>query len=770
MFRDLRTPLWTLALATLAIALAFVPLFDLIGYEFSFVMAFAASFAGAHLGAAAAADIRTNGSTSDRAALDARPIAELFSLWVRKSLSLVLMLLVPLAIMALNALRVRNCNFFGGLAWYFLLPILSAICATGWALAAGFSLRRGGTALAILVVFASFAWSIYRLYRDPPIFAYDPFAGYFPGSLYDEEVVPTEVLYWARTYHLLCAATALSLAGLFLDGTSVRASLRSAHGRAGAAISFLILGSLSLSLYHERAERGFIRDAAALRSALGGHRTTEHFELYYTPTGPFAKKLDEVASDHEFRYLQLKATFGVEPAGKVESYLFDSPAQKRSLMGADRTSITRPYLRQIYLQSEGLPHPVLKHELGHVFAGAFGDSLLGISLQDLYPNVGLIEGVAVAGDFSEKPLTPHQAVAAMRQKGQLTSIERLFSPRFFGVSAGQAYLEAGSFCRFLLDTYGAPPLEKVFRAGGSEASFSSAYGISLSALEQKWLAFIDTQSVPPEEGQVVREHLRAPSLFKKPCAHELALRKAAAQKAAGAQEWDRALVMLKSVCHDDPAEPQHQVAIMDMAWQANRPQVARDEAQKLIDSDAVSAVLKGRAYLLLGDIALTRGETSQAIGAYDRALALPLDEPSRRLATAKRFAAAYAPGNARDLLVKYLIERNREPAVELLLLRKLADEVPNLGLAHYLFGRRLVDREEFADGIRELAASRRLGLPDDRFDKEALRLSATSLYKLKRYDDARAAFAELSRHGSEAERAEAKDFIARTRFEERGAL
>ena len=37
---------------------------------------------------------------------------------------------------------------------------------------------------------ASLLWSLLRLYRDPPVFAFDPFGGYFPGPIYDEALRP----------------------------------------------------------------------------------------------------------------------------------------------------------------------------------------------------------------------------------------------------------------------------------------------------------------------------------------------------------------------------------------------------------------------------------------------------------------------------------------------------------------------------------------------------------------------------------------------------
>ena len=52
MLRDLRTIGWAIALLGLGCVLSAIPLFDLLGYEFTFALGLAAAVCGAHLGAA----------------------------------------------------------------------------------------------------------------------------------------------------------------------------------------------------------------------------------------------------------------------------------------------------------------------------------------------------------------------------------------------------------------------------------------------------------------------------------------------------------------------------------------------------------------------------------------------------------------------------------------------------------------------------------------------------------------------------------------------
>src|SRR5207248_653831 len=117
-----------------------------------------------------------------------------------------------------------NCNLTGGALFYLVLPVLSAVTATAAGVFAGLLARgrRIAVALALAIVLASIAWGLWRFYTTPPVFAFDPFVGWFPGSLYDEELEVSRALLVARGIHLLGACAALVLAAAFLDGRRLR--------------------------------------------------------------------------------------------------------------------------------------------------------------------------------------------------------------------------------------------------------------------------------------------------------------------------------------------------------------------------------------------------------------------------------------------------------------------------------------------------------------------------------------------------------------------
>ena len=125
---------------------------------------------------------------------------------------------------------------------------------------------------------------------------------------------------------------------------------------------------------------------------------------------------------------------------------------------------------------ERFPSTRLRHEMAHVFAGAFGDPLFGVALAWRWHGPlplpalasGLVEGVAEAAD-SRVPTTTstiHQQAAAMIAAGRAPPLEEVVGAGFSAQSGARAYTMAGSFCRFLLETRGADAAARALPIGG----------------------------------------------------------------------------------------------------------------------------------------------------------------------------------------------------------------------------------------------------------------------------------------------------------------
>jgi hypothetical protein len=768
---------WTLALGALAVLLCITPLFNVLAYEFCLALALAAAFAGAHLGAARVWQERHGRAPSDGQRADAHPLRTVASLYMRAVGQVWALLALPLLLVLGNALRVRNCDLAGGLGWFFMLPMLSGACGAALglvvAIAKNYRRRVVPTLLAIGAIIGSLAWGVWRFYAAPPIFGFDPFVGYFAGTLYDEDIAITSAFVWARLYHLSVALTFLALAALLLDGETLSLRRAAARGRGRLLILPIIAVFATGLMVHNRARLGFQLDAGDIARALGAEKRTAHFILHYSPRGPYAKDIDAFASDDELRWTQLEKFFGQAPPPPVHAFLFDNANDKRRLMGAAQTFIAKPWRREIYLQHDGWPQTVTMHELAHVFAGQFGDRLFGIARAGLHFNVGLIEGIAVAASWSGTPLTPHQVSRLLLDRHVVgpEALAEVMSPRFFGLNAGQAYNLAGSFVRFLVDNYGVQKMEALFHAAGSDDSYRRIYGKGFAQLRDEWQAALAREEVPPAEGAMALAWLKRPSVFHRACAHAIAAARQQAHATAAAGDRAGALAQFQALCRDEPGDAHALADALDAALAAEARPTARQLAHQILERR--DPVLDGKAEMALGDLALLDEDVTTAQRHYTRAAGLPSEEGTARLITAKETIAAWPPGPMRTALAQFLAvpPAQHDQALDLMTLRGIVDAMPERALPHYLLARQLLGKGRWAEVVAELTHATSDTLPDARFEREARRVLGQAQLRLGHFAAARALFDALAHDpaAGTGARLEAEDWRARVDFAEHGA-
>ena len=746
-----RTIGWAVVLAALAVGLCRLPLFNVLGYEYSFAVAIVASFAAADLGAAQLC-------RAPRAAL----LAHVAAGWVR----MLVLLCVPLVLVLANGLFVHPCDNRGGLLFYLLLPCLSVLfgIVAGVVAATLVGARRWlGGLLAWLTVLGSLLLGVVRFYGAPPIFGYDPFAGYFPGALYDEHIRVLPALYWSRLYQALWAAAALCLAGFRRD--------RRPGAAAGAAVA--TLGAL-LFLYRS-ADFGFHVSASDMAAALGGRRETPHFIIYFPAGAPFSAEMDAIAEDHELRYAQVVRSLGVAPRAKIVSFYFAGAADKGRWMGAENAYIAKPWRREIYLSHETFPHGALRHEIAHIVAGEFGDSLFHVSVAwwgwpPAQFNVGLIEGAAVAPDWpAGQTLTPHQSVRAMLELGLLPPLSRTLATSFFDFSSAQSYTTAGSFCYFLIERYGIERFRALYRSGGTSSDFPRLYGKTLDALDREWRAEVEAAPLTDRDRAIARERFRHKAIFYRPCPHAVAALRARADAAANEGDPNRALLLWERVCAEDP-EPSHRLVLAARLDRAGRIDEAEKVLQALAGDEELGTPLRARAALELVDLRMRRGDLDGARRALDVAASLPVDENVARNLDIRRLALADAPGAAalRDYLLTAHAADAETPDALLERARRVAEATE---IGRYLLGRVLWLRGNYPAAAKVLAEAAGAGPTLPLVRREIDRLLLTAAYLAGDLAQVEAAARRLSGDDQPpALRLWAKDWLERVQFHRTGTL
>jgi tetratricopeptide (TPR) repeat protein len=685
------------------------------------------------------------------------------------------LLVLPLLVSLANAARVRNCNLTAGLAFFALLPVATALYASVSGALAGLLLPRRGRLLAWLLPVGSIVWALLRLYVDPPVYAFDPYAGYFPGPIYDEALQPPLRLLGFRLVNLLWLTTAVVV---FLAGRALRAGREARRPLRLAAwlAPALALLAGSVAAFAARGPLGFHVTKARLAQVLSRETRTPHFVLRTDPSsGETEADLQLVARDLEFRYQQLHRTLGAAPAGPITVYQFPSAAAKKDLVGAAHTLYAKPWTREIFVQTDRFPAGRLRHELAHVFAGAFGDPVFGISLAWRLPfprlASGLVEGIAEAADYGDPDgrSTVHQQARAIVADGRAPPLPQVVGAGFTTLSGPRAYTLAGSFTHFLLHTRGAEALRAVYRSGGD---FLGVYGQRLEALETEWRAFLEKQPEDARERARARERFRRGAIFQKVCARELAARVQGA-RARLPTDPRGAVALLESVCRDDPAEPTFRLELAEALAAAGVTGAALEAAAAIERDEEQTFPLRARAAGLAASVHYHGGRLDEARAAIERAIGFATDDGELRTLEVKRRALASAEATRTIGRVMFgdSLTRSVEAGLVVHLVEAFTRATPDEALGPYLLARQLAWRDPalalpwIAQACPAAAPGRAVPLPPV-FLKECRRMAGETAFRAGDLAAAEAAYRALEDAAeTEAERLRARDFLERIEWE-----
>lgn len=736
-----------------ALLLAWMPLTGVLGFEFNLIFGALSTIVTVHF-------------TLSRVRQRARQKegSSFLGLYIRILLASWLLLVLPLAVLCANALRIPNCNFSYGFALFGLYPIVGAVFGTSVGMTLGM-LRRQWMATALvylLPIGCGLAAGVHGLLH-PPIFAYDHFFSFYPGSLYDELRSITSTLLLFRLSTLALSGVLIGFVALFAGRLGIFSTplfdwrdafiqrseqlderllfnLRN-EAHIGAWIWLLACGSLYGGLKYNEHSIGTQHTQHSIQKSLGGRLETPHFILYYDRNTMPPKTLKHMARDHEYRYQQLVRFFGHRPKRKIESYLFRDAQQKSKYMGAARTMIARPWAYQFYLHGYYAPHGVLKHELAHVFTAAFGAGPLKISTRwGWLPNTALIEGVAVAADWSRRQMTPHMWCRAMLDMKRLPDPERLLNPTgFFSYASWTAYTVAGSFSRYLIDRYGMHLYKKAYGTG----AFAQVYGRSIRKLSTEWKAFLRQKvHLGTQAKRIVAYRFRRyRSIFARVCPHEIAALNQSISQLQSVGAYPKAIQLQKKICSWAP-QTHHLMRLLQLYAAAKQD----PKAQKLVHQLLKRFTLKHRpiyhAQLRTeaGKLAYRAKQPDVALRHFKVALKQRVYLGPQRSLQVRIYALQHPKWTS--TIMRYLGHSSRTDA--LLDLQRAHLAHPDEPMLAYLLGRRLYYSHAYKRALRLFKVAQK-GLSGLAFQAEILRLQGRSLFALGLYAQASKVFLKRSR-------------------------
>jgi tetratricopeptide (TPR) repeat protein len=670
-------------------------------------------------------------------------------------------LLAQLLLALLQGLRVGFCDLLQGLLLLLLGPVLGTLLGASWGTGAGLlaahwggrQRRKIALALAALGPIGGVLLSLGRFWTSPMIFAFDPFVGFFAGTLYDTviDAVPRLTTYRAGTAGTLLAA--LCVAALLRRSGRGRLDLSLARERPACIAGALLGAAVSLGVYLEGPALGHYQTVATISAALGQRWASQRCDIIYAE--PIAReRVKLLGTECDVHIARHEAYFGTSFRERVTVFLFLSAEQKGALMGASDTYIAKPWRREVYLQNENYPHPVISHELAHVVAGSFARGPFRVAgpLGGWIPDPGRIEGfaVAAAAPSLESDFTLLEWTRAMRDLGLLPPLHSVFRLSFLGKNSATAYTVAGTVVAWLHDTYGAAALRAWYAGADIQSAF---HGKTLADLASEFGAQLDRVVLPPAVLALAKSRFDRPAIFGRRCPHVVDRLLVDASSAFERSELTEARASYDQSLRLDPSNFRARFGLASCDARAGAEAAAELRLHALAGDSALSQVQRGLSNERLGDAAAARGDFAQADQLYAEAERETFEEARRRTLAVKRFGLQSSGRQAvLDLLVGDAA-RGTDWMQSSAELGAWSVREPELGISDYLLGKNLYARSRWREAQPHLARALERNLPIPSVRREALR---TSIFADCALGDTERARATLRQYLVEAELSQAR--------------
>ncbi len=686
--------------------------------------------------------------------------------WRRGVAGLLAGLLAALAVQGLAALLAGRpfCAPWRGLAFWAMGPLLGGLLAVVVGALLGAALRGRAcwaTVLGATLPWLAALWGVVRFHDGPAVALFGHFAGWFPGTPYDERLA------WPQAYGPFRWVSAAWGAGAALFTVALwrgrqgwipwRSTLL---GLCCWAVAALVEGHAG-AIGHEASVEALQR---ALPQRLRGERCVLH-----APAGMSSHRLRRHLLDCDFRVEQMAGRLGVEPPDRLDVYWFASAADKQRLLGAGRTHVAKPWRAEVYVQDAPWPHPVLAHEVAHVVAAAAarGPWRVAGRLGGWLPEPVLIEGLAVALAWrASERASPHQWARALLERGQLPGVWSLRGLRFLLRSPPHAYTAAGSLLRFVLERRGAEALRRVYEAGDL-----SALG-DLARLEADWHRFLRSVELPDALVARIDDRFAPRGIVAVPCARPLAELRREAAEALGAGAWrvcGQALARWERL-----AGPQDgSLAVLKVRWLAEQGRIEEAAARlAALRARGLAASLLAEAERAVAGARWRAGQPARALAAFERLLRAPLSPGALRVVEVSRLGLLAGGEQERLLRRLFAAAPGRQPgAAEAMALAERLGRLRRDGLGPYLAAGLLLREAHHAEAAERLGEALERGLPTERLRREALRRRALALTGADRLDEAARAWRLVADSAGlrVGLRLEAEDFLERIVWRRRKA-
>ena len=428
-----------------------LPLTNSLGYEFVLVNSIILFFVG---GITVCSKLKTESQRN------------FFSYFSSEYKTVLAVVLIPLIVGSFSSLFNSRCPIKDGLAFYIAIALPSYALGIIIGFLSSLVSKKYNRLIFVSVAVLLLLTSLLELYFYPQVYFYNPVFGFFPGTIYDEDVAVNMKLIWFQLFNLILYGLGLLL---------LRKKIYLKMKKVVIVFGLLLLITLSFVL---KPLLGFATTDSRLHDELQTKISTDHFEIFL---GDSAKnsEYEFIGLLHEYYYEQVTNRLDVTETPKIVSYIFNDKHQKRELFGAGNADVSKPWMNKIFLNYTNY-RQTLKHEIAHTVAAKFGVTPFKVAGN---LNVAMIEGLAmwIENDFDNYPV--QYAAKLAYNNGYKVQLENLFnSGKFFTSYSSLAYIYSGAFLEFLAERYGA---KKVIQLYG-DLDFENVMGENLNSLSKQF--------------------------------------------------------------------------------------------------------------------------------------------------------------------------------------------------------------------------------------------------------------------------------------------
>jgi hypothetical protein len=424
----------------------------------------------------------------------------LFNFWEllsQKKLFLIGFTFLPFLIGIVSTIILVKCPFVNGTLFYFLVTLPGYFAGIVFGVLSVFFSRKFSYVIFPFIFLTIAFASLVEIFFYPEISFFNLIIGYFPGTIYDEDLKVDNLLLAYRLLNVSFLIIVLYLIEKFNTGNLFK--------RFGVCLFILLL---SFSFYLVAPNLKIATNKSRLEKTLHNSVTTRNFTIHFPDSTKYEEEI-YAGLLHEYYFEQNNILLGASYNSKINSYIFYNKAQKRELIGAGNANLAKPWLNQIYLNKSSYEE-TLKHELVHVLASQYGVTPFKIASGF---NSAMLEGFAMAIENNFDNYPAHYVAKLANQAGYNVNITSLFQGmNFFLQPSTISYVYAGSFIKYLIDHYG---IEKIKLLYG-DINFKKHFGKSLPSLSDEYNHFLEKYLINFNRNQA-QFYFGGQTIFKKFC-------------------------------------------------------------------------------------------------------------------------------------------------------------------------------------------------------------------------------------------------------------